>query len=570
LELGTGSAESHEDFITPKATRCDKLFVRRMGEPIEAGPRTSRAQRHDYVWLAVILVLGFALRAGYLHYAVHTPDYSWQDPDGYIGQARHLVSGGEWRWTFDAVTFRIKNRRHALPPGYSVFLSIFAGYPSFPLNVQIALLLVGTVSIALLFELGRLVHSPRAGLIAAGISAVAVHNIIGVWSTNQESVYVPLVLLAFILTGRAMVADARPWRFAVAGFVFGLAALTRSMPLFFLAPMAAVLVLMAPRRQRGAVQALALVAGFLLPTVPYSVALSSHFGEVAIIDTHGSVFLPVAPGTEAASIAETAAVVVRSFVAAPGEFLLQNLERARSLLHINGGRILQIYVVADSYVSAVAWKAAVHAGTDLLLILSATLAPLGAAMCRQPRVAVVWLLWAAVNVGITSVAGFSGARMRAPFEPLLIVLAAVVISGGWCRRRIWLLPAAALSLVVAAAVLPQVPRSLAGWPDYGIEWPSIWKRGNGRIVGPAGVSVPAFNALAEFAIERAPSADPGTPPAEIEIRGGGVTLDSATIVPGDMRRFKVWWPSRGLAFLHIEARRDGGAADDLRIVVDRP
>ncbi len=540
-----------------------------MSEPLGGEARTPPVHRRHYVWLAFIMIVGLALRAGYLSYAIHTPDYTWQDPDGYIGRAQRLVPDGHWRWTFDAVTYQIANRRHALPPGYSVFLSFFLLFPGFPLTAQLGLMVLGIVSMWLLFELGRLVHSPRAGLIAAAASAVAVHNIIGVWSTSQEGLYIPLILLAFVLIARAIVLDWPPWRFALVGAVFGLAALTRSMPLFFTLPAALVLAITAPRRRRGTLQAACFVAGFLALTVPYSLALSSHFGEIAIIDTHGSIHQAVAPGVAAPSILDTGAAIWRSVSSAPSHFLFECLDRARTLFHINGGRILEIYILAGSYATAVAWKVAVHTGTDLLLIVAAILAPLGAALSRQPRVAILWVVWAAVNVGIASVGGFSGARLRAPFEPMMIVLAAVVLAGGWSRRWVWLGPAAAMSVVMAVAVLPQVPRSLRGWPDYGIEWPSIWKRDNGRITGPAGVSIPAFDALAEFAIAREPSTDPGKRPTEIQIRSGGITLDSGTIVPGDMRRFKIWWPRRGLAFLQIEERTSGQLSDDLRIVIDR-
>jgi hypothetical protein len=541
-----------------------------MSESIGNGPRSPRAQRHHYVWLAIIMAVGLALRAGYLGYAVQTPDYSWQDPDGYIGRAQRLVPDGQWRWTFDAVTYQIANRRHALPPGFSVVLSFFLLFPGFPLTAQIGFMLLGIVSLGLIFELGRLAHSPRAGLIAAGASAIAVPNIIGVWSTSQEGLYVPLILFAFVLVARATVGDWPPWTFSVAGTVFGVAALTRSMPLFFVVPAAVLLAMAARRRTRGIAQAVCFVIGFLVPTVPYTVALSRHFGEIAVIDTHGSIHQAVAPGASAPTILETAAAIWQSMSKAPSEFLFQCLDRARTLLHINGGRILGIYVIAGSYASAVAWKTAVHVGTDFLLIVTATLAPLGAAMCRQPRVAAMWILWAAVNVGIASIGGFSGARLRAPFEPLMIVLAATVLAGGWSWRRAWVLPAAALSVVLAATVLAQLPRSLAGWPDYGIEWPSIWKRDRGRLIGPAGVSVPAFDALAEFGIEREPSTDPGKGPTEITVRSGGITLESGSILPGELRRFKIWWPPRGLAFLRIEAGPPGQSTTDLQIVVDRP
>lgn len=519
-------------------------------------------ERRHYLSLAAILLIAAALRGGYLHYAMQSPDYTWGDPDGYIEQAHRLTEGGRWHWTFDAVTYRINQRRHALPPGFSVFLSFFLLFPGFPLTAQIAFIALSLCSIALLFDLGRLVHSPRAGLIAAGAGALAVHNIIGVWSTSQEGLYLPLLLLAFDFLARAMIAGATTWRFALAGVTFGLATLVRSMPLFFAVPLAVVLILLAPNRRRGTQCAAALLAGFLLPTVPYSIALSRHFGAVTVIDTHGSIHQAVAPGASAPSITETATAIWRSVEAAPGTFVMQCLDRARSLLHINGGRILQIYVVADSYASAIAWKTAVHLGTDGLLLLAATLAPLGAALCHRPRVAVVWLLWAAVNLGIASVGGFSGARLRAPFEPFLIVLGAVTVSGGWRIAPRWIAAALPLTAIAALAVVPQVPRSLAGWPDYGVEWPSIWIRNRGSLTERAGVNVPAFNALAEFAVTSA-----STTPVTVHIRGNGVTLDSHTFAPRETHQFRVWWPARALAFLRIES--EPASPGELRIEVPR-
>jgi 4-amino-4-deoxy-L-arabinose transferase-like glycosyltransferase len=520
--------------------------------------------RHHYIWVAAILLVGATLRLGYLQYAMQMPDYTWADPDGYIEQARRLTSDGGWRWTFDAVTYRINQRRHALPPGFSVFLSLFLLFPGFPLSAQLAFIGLGLFSIAVLFDLGRLLHSSRAGLIAAAASALAVHNIIGVWSTSQEGLYLPVMLVAFNLLARAMIADAAPWRFAAVGVTFGLATLVRSMPLFFAVPAALAIAWLARDRRQGVFCGAAFLAGFLLPTAPYSIALSHYFGEVTIIDTHGSIHQAVAPGASAPSIGETASALWDTVSASPGTFIVQCLERARSLLHINGGRILQIYVVADSYASAVAWKAAVHLATDGLLLCAATLAPLGAALSHRPRVAVPWLLWTAVNVGIASVGGFSGARLRAPFEPFLVVLAAVVFAGGWRVAPKWIAAALPFTAVMAVAVLPQVPRSVAGWPDYGVKWPSIWIRDYGRLSESAGINVPAFNAVAEFSVTWAPRDER---PIAVQIRGAGVTLDSHTFGAGETHRFKVWWPPRALAFLRIESAEP--PQGELRIAVPR-
>ena len=123
-------------------------------------------------------------------------------------------------------------------------------------------------------------------------------------------------------------------------------------------------------------------------------------------------------------------------------------------------------------------------------------------------------------------------------------------------------------------MLPQVPRSLAGWPDYGVEWPSIWKRGNGRIIGPAGVNIPALRGLAEFTLTREPSTSPQGPATAVQIRGAGVALESRTIAPGESQQFRIWWPRQGLAFLQIDGRSQDGRTPrdlrDLRISVPRP
>ena len=78
--------------------------------------------------------------------------------------------------------------------------------------------------------------------------------------------------------------------FALAGALFGLAALCRSMPIYFVAAVAVAAVL---RDWRGAGprEALALVGGFAALTLPYSVALSIHLGEPTLIENHGGAWV---------------------------------------------------------------------------------------------------------------------------------------------------------------------------------------------------------------------------------------------------------------------------------------
>jgi hypothetical protein len=140
--------------------------------------------------------------------------------------------------------------------------------------------------VGLVYESGRLAHSVKAGLAAAAIYALWFPNAIATWF-YQETLYVPLLLLAFVLYLRAR----RPAGFAFAGGAFGLAALTRSMPLYFVPFLVAVHLFRT--RGEGGRAALALVVGFAAAVVPYSAALSTHIGELTAIENHGGILLLV-------------------------------------------------------------------------------------------------------------------------------------------------------------------------------------------------------------------------------------------------------------------------------------
>ena len=511
--------------------------------------------RQTAIALAAIVATGLALRLGYLTYALATPGFEWQDPDLYMRQALRLTRDDGWRWTFDAVTHTLNRQRHALPPMYPVFLSVFALFPGFPVSALVAQAALGALAILLMFELGRLVHSARAGLIAAAGFAIWVPNIFNVWSTSQETLYIPLVLLAFVALGRAMRARS-PALFALAGVIWGVAALTRSMPLFFLVPAAGLYVVMGRDRGRRARETIALAAGFLLLVAPYSVALSRHFGQPAIVDTHGSLHFEARTDGRTPGLLETAAAAAGEIGADPSAYIAGVVDRTRSLLHVNGGRILQIYVAAATEVRAFAWKALVHAGADGILIVSALFAGVGAAICRGGQVAALLLLWAAVNLGIATLGGFGGARLRTPFEPMLMVLAAVCFAGGvHVRRRVVVAAGIVPGLLAAAAILPQVPRSLGAWPDYGIAWPSIFRRDAGTATNRAGFNLPLAVRGGRPAGTFTVAAPGSRAPALVAVRVDGVHVQTVQVATRSAARVTVRSGRHGLAYVELKADR---------------
>ena len=520
------------------------------------GP-VGRLSRRTVVWLMAIMAVGLALRLTYLLTVTSNPHFNWMDPDSYMEDARDLAGDGEgWQWSFEIVKHSVEGRDYALPPLYPVFLSFFALFPSFPFTAQVGQVLLATLAIAMVFELGRQTHSVRAGLIAAVIYAFWLPNVIAVWSTMQEALYIPLLLLAFVLLARAVNREA-DWRtFGVAGVVFGLAALTRSMPVYFMMPVGLLCVAIAKNRVLAAVRVAAMFGGFALATVPYSVALSFHLGEPTFIENHGGLRIMARYGSDSdqrpEGLVSTARILGRAFLESPAEMIKDWMGTASSLFHVNGGRLLQIYLAAATYAGAIIWKIAAHVGADLLFIVCLALAPFGLVVARRWRVATLFGLWIVLNITLTTLSGFGGARLRAPFEPHMIVLAGVVLAGRYQRRSSgWLGLSFLLAVVSMLTVLPQVPRSLRARADYGVNWTRPTRPKTTPIEGRVGFNLLPTKGRVSFVV-RVP--DPVVPPTVVDIKvrlNGGLADDTQLV--RRRRRFIYEWPERQVVFVELTA-----------------
>jgi 4-amino-4-deoxy-L-arabinose transferase-like glycosyltransferase len=506
--------------------------------------------------LALILIAGLALRVAYLIQVTSLPGFRWHDPDFYKLGAMRLAHGARgWHWSFDAVSLSIGDQQHMLPPLYTVFLSIFATFDNFPFTAQVGQIGLAVVAIALVFDLGRVLHSMTAGIIAAAGYAIWAPNILNVWSTSQETLYIPLVLAGFVLFARALTAGVSVQLFFWAGVGFGFAALTRSMPLFFVPLAAASHVAISTDRWNAVRQAALLLAGLALPTVPYILALSLHTGQFTPIDSHGSIHVASKGDTtdeRAPSVSETVGALARTIAVDPVAYLGESVELARSLVHVNGGRLLQIYVAPEAKAVAWAWKIALHASVDVLLILALVLAPFGLAFSRERRVAFFLCLWILVNVAVTTAGGFGGARLRAPFEPVLLILAGVVLAGAWRPpRRPWIVLAAVVSLGLAAVTLPQLPRSFRAWPSYGVRWATPLDRKSGTLWRKAGFNVLARGGSVGFTLTREASRSE-LDVARVHVRVAGHEAETFDMRPHESRECRYAWPLQDLVFVEVE------------------
>jgi hypothetical protein len=507
------------------------------------------------VLLGAILLSALALRLFYLVPLALEPRFDWPDPDHYLMGAKILTQDG-WDWTFRAVRYEWAGRYFYLPPLYPIFLSLFSVFSNMATAAQLGQLVLGVAAVGLVYEMGRVVHSARAGLLAAGVYAVWFSSVITFWF-YQEALYVPLVLLAFVLLFRAESHRA----FFVAGAVFGLAALTRSMPLYFLPFLAAIRFRRAP----------ALLLGFALAVLPYSIALSRHLGELTVIENHGGIILLAEDpeSGESAGVGATLDSVLRSVAGSPVRVFGNLYGSIRSVLHVNGGRLLQSYIVARDRSFAVLWKGAAHLFNDVTFVLSLVLAPFGLALARRKDASWISALWIALNLLLVALGGFAGPRLRVPFEPHLIVFASVAaVEGIRALRPRAMALAAAASLAAAAIVLPQVPQSLARWPDYGIRWqhrPRAWRT---LVEGSAGVNIRSRRGVVAFEL-RARPAEGEAGDTVVEVRLGRRPVSREVIAAGEGRRLQYRWPRRSLAFVELRASSAGSGAPRQLLVISR-
>ncbi|HEY7820468.1 MAG TPA: glycosyltransferase family 39 protein [Vicinamibacteria bacterium] len=504
------------------------------------------------------------MRLAYLLQVTSDPGFVWDDPDSYLRHGQRLAQeGAGWYFDFEAVEHAVEGRRYALPPLYPVFLSLFAHLPRFPFNAQVAQALLATLGCAFTFLIGREIHSERAGLAAAAISALSLSSVIAVWSTMQETLFLPLLLLGFVLLLRARSFSS----FGVAGLFFGLAALTRSLPLYYV-PVAIVLLLRRYGARRGAVLSSGLVLGFALFTVPYSLALSRHLGSLTFIENHGGLRIAgdeAVPGERPPTLLDTASALVRDLLESPEASVSAWREAAVSILHVNGGRLLQIYLGARTPIGSFLWKVAAHLFSDLALVLVFTLAPLGLVLSRRPESAAFLAAWVLVAFGLTVLSGFGGARLRASFEPHLIVLAAVTLSGQYRKQSSLVLGGAALvSLAAAAALVPQLPRSFAARGDYGVHWPLDRLPKRSPMIGRAGFNVLAADGDIEILVR------PRNAGKSVRMT---VAVDGRVVeeIDTDAIEHRIQKPAPGVDLVHVEIEiRDARTGEPVRALVVVP
>lgn len=434
----------------------------------------SDRRRRTRLALLALFVFAVGLRLAFYLWWRQLPGATWIDPDGYLAQGR-LLGGrpGGWSWTPEAVRY---SGEYFKAPLQTLFLSFFARVVphSYGATVALAEIVLSASLVPLIWALGTCVHSTRAGWVAAWITAVDFGQLQLCTVFRQEELYIPLLTAAMVLLLRALDRpDSRRLALA-AGLTLGLAALARSMPIYFvfLVGVAAVAGLAGTKRLRRPLYLW--LAGFAAVVIGYSVFISIEVGHLLLIENIGSYgitrgiprYLDRAP-----SLGETAGLLWTEMRQSPLQFTEGMVGKAGGLFGLTGGRGLIEFLPLSTVEEATVVKLAAHLLDDLPIAFAVLLAPFGAILARSRRGVAFLLLWIAVNVALITLANYTGPRFRAPLVPFLTVLAAVVPAAGWRRPRALLLSviaALACALAVGSVVLSTAPRSLAMWPDYGM------------------------------------------------------------------------------------------------------
>jgi len=419
--------------------------------------------RDGWFLLAAIVVGAIVIRVALVWWA-NRSGFDWIDPDHYLGQGR-LFAAGDF-----VESFRYRDGFFKAPL-HTVFLGLCARFPgSYPLNAIYAQAVVGGLSVLPLFALARYVSSERIALAAAGAYAVYFPAVAALIAVRQEHIYLPLLIVAFAALARAIETGGRTTDMAAAGAAFGLAALTRSMPVVVV-PVAAVLLAGWPGhswRRAGA----GLFGGFVLVVAPFVIWISIQTGHVMLVENIGSYGLAMLSadgrayfGGTTPTLGSTAAFVWGRIAAAPVAYVRDAMVILTAMFQVPGGRwLVELRFLPDLSAGA-AMKAAAHAAGDAVFIVAITLAPLGVIARRAVPVVRLLGLWIVLHFVLTLLSGYGGQRFREPVDFALITLASAGLAGSWRPLTVARGLVAALAfLPMAVGAFPSIPTSLRTRP----------------------------------------------------------------------------------------------------------
>jgi 4-amino-4-deoxy-L-arabinose transferase-like glycosyltransferase len=243
-----------------------------------------RAKSASAAILPLILLLALALRLGaVLVLGAGAPAVN-DKHQRYDPIARSLLAGEGFS--------RDGRPSAASPPVYPLLLAaVYATFGESDRNARIALAVVDTATVGLVFALGLGLLGRREAVLAGGAAAVLPYSIFQTLMAGSDVPFLFLHTAGLLLLGRAWIEDRGRW-WAAAGALFGLATLCRAVPLLLPAALAALLLLAGrgSRRHRAGRAAL-LVAAFAAVVAPWIVRNALVFDRFVPVQQLGGFHL---------------------------------------------------------------------------------------------------------------------------------------------------------------------------------------------------------------------------------------------------------------------------------------
>jgi 4-amino-4-deoxy-L-arabinose transferase-like glycosyltransferase len=249
------------------------------------GGRLTPVQRR---WLLVVLAGAAALRIAWSVYAARQP-VGLHDQGLYLLHASGIADGNGYGFPNGEATAYY-------PVGYPgalagvIWLARQLPFSDTPYVVaSVFNIVLGVLTVALVFELGRRLFDPTIGLVAAAVVAVWPNLVFHAATPMGETLFNALIVGALVVLCRRPwpKRGPDPWRLVAFGVLLALSALVRPISLLVLPLLAGVLWLATRRLATAAVGIGVVAVAVVVVIAPWTLRNRSVMGETVLISTNG-------------------------------------------------------------------------------------------------------------------------------------------------------------------------------------------------------------------------------------------------------------------------------------------
>lgn len=431
----------------------------RLADHRSSRPRELLGRVSTIVW--VLLAIGLALRLTVVAITLDTPlDL---DPQDFSRTAQSIAQGHGYPASNRAPGGGASAFR---PPGYPVLLAAVYSIHAAPAVGRLLGAFLGMLSVALIGLIAFRLWGRLTGLLATAIAAVAPPLVILSTGLISEALFVPVVLAAVAAALQARGAEHRHWWAIVTGVLVGIASLTRTNGLLLLLPFVLAFAPARPRRRlRAWTPAVLVIVATCLTVAPWTIRNAIVFHAfVPISDEIG--YTLAGTYNQASRADRKLPAVWREAEHGKSPEYARILRRARAERwnELTYGNHLQSAAIDDirsdpGYLLKVAYWNTVrmfnlgelgYAENNLsntgipavLALIELIPAPMllvlavGGLFSKAMRQAPKWL-WLVPACLFTTVLVSGFIRFRAPIDPFLVMLAALVVSDIVGNMMLW-------------------------------------------------------------------------------------------------------------------------------------